>query len=248
MIKKHIKLFIISILSLLLAGACYKNNQVIEMKENDFLISKLWAHKTNDTAEAKRKKELFSGLEVDLYYSDYQKIIYVGHEAWDTITGLTFAAWLKALPSPEKTYYWLDMKNLNVNNANEIAEQIMYLTNKYEITSNVMVEHTDWQALKIIKEKGLKVILWVDNLYWWSEKDTIRWYDITKNKIESLQPEAISCEYRMFPLLNQSFPAENVFFWNTPIEDSVSNRNLTREMCLDTSVKVVLVDYESINQ
>ena len=35
------------------------------------------------------------------------------------------------------------------------------------------------------------------------------------------------------------------FFWNTPIEDSVKNKELTRQLCKDSLVKVVLVDYET---
>ncbi|MDD3281187.1 MAG: hypothetical protein PHC83_06410, partial [Bacteroidales bacterium] len=209
--------------------------------------SKVWAHKANDTADAQRKKELFAGLEVDLYYSEYQKTIYVGHDAYDTINEVSFEKWLNALSSPEKTYYWLDIKNLTIHNANEIAKQLVTLAKKHTITSNLMVEHTDCDALQIVKNSGLAVILWVDNLYWWDKKDTMQWYNITKEKINALQPHAISCEYRMYPLLTKSFPTQNVHFWNTPIEDSLSNRALTREMCLDTSVKVVLVDYESVN-
>lgn len=237
------KISYISVFLLFTIAACSLKDNEIRTENFDYPDSKVWAHQANDTADAKYKKELFAGLEVDLYYSEYQKIIYVGHEAWDTINELTFDTWLHVLPSPEKTYYWLDIKNLTINNAKEIAEQVVSLTEKYAITRNVMVEHTDWEALQIVKNKGLAVILWVDNLYWWDKKDTIRWYEMTKEKIKSLQPHAISCEYRMYPLLTQSFPSLNVHFWNTPIEDSISNRELTRKMCMDTSVKVVLVDY-----
>lgn len=241
------KITLISTLLFFFFIACNNDNTEIYSEKFAYPSSKIWAHKANDTADAQRKKELFAGLEVDLYYSEYQKTIFVGHDAWDTINGLSFETWLNALSSPEKTYYWLDIKNLTTHNANEIAKQLVTLAKKHAITSNLMVEHTDCDALQIVKNSGLAVILWVDNLYWWDKKDTMQWYKITKEKINALHPHAISCEYRMYPLLTKSFPAQNVHFWNTPIEDSLSNRALTHKMCLDTSVKVVLVDYESDN-
>ena len=64
-----------------------------------------------------------------------------------------------------------------------------------------------------------------------------------RSQIEELQPDAISCEYSMYPFLCDSFPEQNIHFWDTPKEFTPENVKFTKELCGNRSVKVVLVDY-----
>lgn len=208
------------------------------------LSDKFWAHKVDDTLSAQIKQQKFKGLEVDLVYSEYQDKIFVGHEMWDTCRLLTFEMWMDALSNQKDTKFWLDMKNVNEANAERISDIILSVTEKYGITQNVLVENPDWEALKIVKKKGLPVLLWVDNLYWWSDKDTVKWRRITKRHIKELQPNGISCEYRMYPLLTKTFPEQNIHFWHTPGEATPENLSFDRHLAKEKSVKVILVDYD----
>lgn len=219
-------------------------NESSTKKTFKYPASKLWAHRANDTAIAQTKKQVFDGLEVDVMYSAEDNELYIGHDEWDGMYKLTLEEWFAALPEPQKTCYWIDMKNLDTDNAEIIGSKILGITEKFKITDNVMVENTDCAALKIVKEKGLHVILWVYNMYWNDNHiDTATWQKNTKEQIDILEPDALSCEYRMYPLLPESFPEQNIHFWHTPAELNDANAELTRTLCRNKSVKVVLVDY-----
>ena len=64
-----------------------------------------------------------------------------------------------------------------------------------------------------------------------------------RKQIDVLHPDAISCEYTMFPLLCDSFPEQNVHFWDTPKDYTPENVEFTKKICDRPNVKVVLVDY-----
>lgn len=61
------ELLIISICFLYLA--CGSSDKMIQPTVFEYPESKLWAHRVNDTCEAKIRKNEFVGLELDLYYS-----------------------------------------------------------------------------------------------------------------------------------------------------------------------------------
>ncbi len=204
---------------------------------------KMWAHRVNDTITLQQKELLFDGIETDIYYSSSSNEIFVCHNDEDTINGLTLNMWFDALKEPQNHYYWLDVKNLTYQNADLIAEQILKITQKHNIKNKIFVESYNTYALKKVKRNDFRTLLWVENLNW-KDIDTSTWYAITKKAIDSVQPNAISCEYGMFPLLCDTFPDIDVHFWHTPANESTENITFTKEMCDKKNVKVVLVDYE----
>lgn len=204
---------------------------------------KMWAHRVNDTITLKQKELLFDGIETDIYYSCSSNEIFVCHNDEDTINGLTLNMWFDALKEPQKHYYWLDVKNLTYQNADIIAEHILQITHKHKIKNKIFVESYNSPALRKVKRNNIRTLLWVENLNW-KDIDTSAWYAITRKAIDSVQPNAISCEYGMFPLLCDTFPDIDVHFWHTPANESTENIAFTKEMCDKKNVKVVLVDYE----
>ena len=205
--------------------------------------SKLWAHRVNDTINAQHKKNIFAGLEVDVRYSPRSQEFYVGHDEKDTINKLTLKQWFEAIDDPEQICYWIDLKTLDEEYAEEIGNKLLELFSQYNIIEKAFVENPSWKGLKILKRKGLHVLLWVDNIIW-SDLDSVSIIKSIRTKVQNLAPDAISCEYHMFPLLTDSFPDVNVHFWHTQIEQNEENIEHTRKMCRNKSVKVVLVDYD----
>lgn len=204
--------------------------------------SKIWAHKANDTTIAKCKRIFFDGLEVDAMYSEASDILYVGHDECDTINKLTLDQWFSSLQNPHNTYYWVDMKNLNESNADKILIAFNAIAQKYGIKDVMYIESPYYKALKTLKNDSFNVILWVDNLYS-KEMDTTTWFNLTKSRIEYLSPDAISCDAGMFSMLTGYFPEQNIHLWQTPADYSEANAEITRKLCRNKSVKVVLVDY-----
>ena len=226
------------ILALILLASCAKT----PFSAFQYPESKVWAHGVNDTLIAQQKSQLFDGLELDVNYSEYQDQIFIGHELYDTINRLTLDSWFAAHPDPQRNCYWIDMKKLTQNNACRIATILLDIANRYGVREKMMVEHTDDKALKVLKDSGLYVILWVENSYWTQTPDD-QWKQHTQQQIDFLHPDALSCEYRMHPLLTKSFPHQNIHYWDTPREYNDTNVAHTRKLLRERAVKVVLVDY-----
>ncbi|MBR3413046.1 MAG: hypothetical protein IKG81_10210 [Bacteroidales bacterium] len=204
--------------------------------------SKIWAHGVSWVWSGREAEAHFEGMEVDLNYSEYQDQLFMGHELYDTIRGLTFEAWLDSLYHPDSNYYWLDMKNLTPENASRISHHILLAARRHNIKQHVMVESEDLRALQIVKDSGLRVIFWVEN-NWWTGSSNKHWANKLRQQIDSLHPDALSGDYHMFPLLADSFPTENIHIWDTPREYNDSNVAHSRLIAQHPSVRVVLVDY-----
>lgn len=205
--------------------------------------SKVWAHKVNDTATAREKSKKFAGLEIDAIYSNYQDKIFVGHNPGDTANNLQIDDWFNYVENPSQKCFWIDMKNLDGQNAKPISKILHDIMEKHNMTDNIFVESPDVNALKTIKHSGLRVILWTENPVW-NKIDTATWIENTKGKIKELDPDAISNEAEMYELLTENFPDQNIHLWQTPAKYNDSNASRTRMMCNNKSVKVVLVDYD----
>ncbi len=205
--------------------------------------SKQWAHRANDTTVAKEKSKHFNGLEVDVYYSEYQNKIFVGHNIEDTANNLQLDKWFDAIDNPAKKYFWIDFKNLSSKNADKAADIICSIMESKGMKDNLFVESGDSKALKKIKKYGLRVILWTENLQW-NNVDTATWITDTERIIEELAPDAISNEDAMGELLIDHFPEQNIHLWQTPTEQKEKSNQRIIDLCNNNSVKVVLVDHD----
>lgn len=209
---------------------------------------KVWAHRVNNLDEIAIKQQKFMGLEVDLIFSNANNTLYVGHYLVDSSNRVLFTDWLSCFTEKKRknSYYWLDMKNINYDNSEKISILLNEITEKYKIKDRVWVESYDWKALETVKKHGFQVLLWIENLHWRSDLDTLQWFQMTQETINLLEPDGISCMFVMYPLLTDMFPDENIFFWHTPADYTPENVALTQQLCREKSVKAVLVDYSNI--
>lgn len=223
---------------LCLASCCRNDN----LPPYHYPESKYWAHCVSSVELGRQRAPLFDGLEVDMNYSAWQDQLFMGHELWDTIKGLTFDMWLDSLPQPVRNHLWLDLKNLSPDNASRVAHRILDAARRHGIQDRVMVEHRDAKALLALKDSGIHVILWVDNPYWSgsSEEDFL---DYTKRQLKLIHPDAISGDYHNFPRLTEAFPEQNIHIWDTPREYNDTNVAHSQAIAATPSVRVVLVDY-----
>lgn len=240
------KILFISLAVSLLISCSGDNSTQETIKPFDYPESKIWKHGVYSKWEAQKLEGIFDGLEVDVIYSQEKNDIYVGRVVADTSKNLPLDEWLSMLKEPDKMSYWVDFKNLNANNAEKALTVFENLVYKYNLKDKFFIESRDIDALKIAKGKDYHVMLWVENLHYWknpSKKDTLYVMNMIRSQINDLQPSAISCEYTMFPLLCDTFPEQNIHFWDTPKKYTPENVEFTKKLCENPSVKVVLVDY-----
>jgi hypothetical protein len=204
---------------------------------------KIWAHRANSPEMANQKKRYFHGIEVDLVFDKATGELFVSHDIEGSNTKLTFRQYLQQVRKPGKINYWLDVKNLYENPC-AICDTIMQLADYYKFTEKFFVESWDIEALKIAKTKGVSTSLWVENVYDSPQIDTLMWFGKVKRFVDYCNPDALSAEYRMRPFLNEFFPTIPINLWQTPAELNDENAEITREICRDPHVKVLLVDYD----
>lgn len=209
--------------------------------------SKIWKHGVYSKYDAAKYENVFDGLEVDIVYSSKKDNLFIGRVEDDANKGVLFDDWLAVLNNPSKLKYWIDFKNLSKDNCDNAIACLDKIVVKYLIKNNVFVENQDIDALQHAKNQGFHVILWVDNLHYWksphTKNDSISICKTIRNKINSLHPDAISCEFTAYPMLCDSFPEQNIHFWDTPKDFTDENVRHTQKLCRNKSVKVVLVDY-----
>lgn len=218
-----------------------------EHHEFSYPNSKVWKHGVYSATEAQKLAKNFDGLEVDLVYSKKYDNIFIGRQEDDAEKGNTFDNWLSMIKRPNKKHYWIDFKNLSTENAEAALQRLDTILTRHEvIKQNFMIESQDVNTLEIVKNFNYATILWVDNIYYWRSKthaDSVSICKIIRHKINTLHPDAISCEYTAYPMLCDSFPDQNIHFWDTPKEYNEENVKFTQELCHRENVKVVLVDY-----
>lgn len=208
--------------------------------------SKVWKHGVYSKHDAEKYENAFDGLEVDVIYSPEKDNIYVGRVVADTSKNLTLDEWLSVLREPDEMHYWIDFKNLSESNVEQALNVLNNLDEKYGFKKNAFVESKKLEVLKVVKENGFRTLLWVENIKYWKRKehkDSVYLAKLIRSQIEELKPDAISCEYSMYPFLCDSFPEQNIHFWDTPKEFTTENVEFTKELCGNKSVKAVLVDY-----
>ncbi len=217
-----------------------------EKKPYKYPKSKLWKHGVYSKYQAKELERVFDGMEVDVIYSPEKNNIYVGRVLADTSKNQTLDDWFSILRRPKRLSYWIDFKNLNADNAEQAFLVFDNLVCKYKLRNKFFIESQDVLALKLANERKYHTMLWVENLHYWGKKDyrdTLFVLNEIRSQITELHPDAISCEYTMFPLLCDTFPEQNIHFWDTPKKYTPENVEFTKKLCENPSVKVVLVDY-----
>jgi hypothetical protein len=242
----RVYLFILS-LFFLLTGC---NHTPVENSniENNFSFSphKIWAHRVNTIEEVEKKHQLFEGMEIDLIYSKSINNFYVAHNEKDTLRGILLEDWIAHITKPEKNWYWLDLKNLNKKNAEAIAALLVKTLNRYGIFDKTICESKDIKGLVTLKKNGLAVSYWIDSDVSLRKitGNTI-WKKRIEKNIASLKPDALSSFDWMHPLLDVSFPNENILYWHFPENENAENIEFLKQLCRVPNVKVVLVDYDA---
>lgn len=202
--------------------------------------SKIWAHRVNDTADARARSRTFAGIEVDLMYSAAQDRLFVGHDEADTANNLTFKQFTDALANRDSVRYWLDVKNLTQENAAAVCRHIREALPGAE--RQAFVESWSARGIRAAGEQGLRTMLWVSNPDWDNEPRG-RWKERTDANIALARPDALSSYWQMHPLLQESYPDRDLHLWHTPAAHTPQNEAVTRRLCADPRVRIVLVDY-----
>ncbi len=245
MIKPINKYVIGVILSLVVLYFLYKYSPY----KLDYIghYDKIWAHRVDDEIKLKSAITYFKGVEVDLVYDSENKYLDVGHPPVKSI-GLSFDTYLSNLTS-KKPFIWLDIKNLNSTNAEEIYLLLEKLCKKHHYSKNKFLIETRYpNALPIFTKNNFICSYYLPYNMHKKEKSELQNTIFHINEILKLQPSiGISAAYKDYDILQKNFPKKNKYIW---ITEGTMNRkfSLTRKILNDSTVKVVLISYQTLKK
>lgn len=209
-----------------------------------FYDEKIWAHRVNSTEKLSSALKYYNGVELDLVYNEKLNVLDVNHPPTESIN-LSFENYLKTLNDDQQPYLWLDIKNLEQENAHVIFNRLQSLFgNRAYPIAKVLIETRFPEALPIFTEAGYLTSYYLPyDLISKSSKNLNK--EILKiSKVLKNQPKiGISTNYIDYQIIRNHFPEKTKYIW--ALVSSINKSFLkTRAVLKDETVKVVLVNYK----
>lgn len=112
---------------------------------------KLWLHRCNSIEKMIEKEDRYDNIEVDLIYRG-DGIFDVTHDA-DTTFGLHVDPFFDDLGEGDD-HMWLDIKNINLDNCEEICDDLDSLCEVYTVEKDqLIIESNNWKALRELTDE-----------------------------------------------------------------------------------------------
>lgn len=242
MIKRLLKLVVIGVIGLLILVVYWYSPYKIE---GYGYYDKIWAHRANSIAKAQSALGAFKGIELDLVYDKASNAFDVNHPPAISIN-LSLETYLSNIPLSKEPYLWLDIKNLNANNAYLILKRLEVIFENYK-HSKVLVETVNPAALPIFDRSGFITSYYLPyGLCLKDSKDLEETIALIKRNL-LLQPNlALSSDYQDYSIVSKYFPKRNKYFW--AIERPINSKyKAIRTVLKDTTVKALLLNYKTFN-
>ncbi|RFN59192.1 FAM151 family protein [Marixanthomonas ophiurae] len=241
--SKKVKIILFSILALVVLRYAYKFSPY----KIEFLghYDKVWAHRVNSTDKLNSATTFFKGIELDLVYQKQTNSFDVNHPPAESID-LTFADYLSTLKPDERPYLWLDIKNLNPENATSIHEKLISIFSSLSYPfETILVETKHPEALAIFQQSGFKTSYYLPYEMYKKDPQALKTAISTVKKFLATDTVfGISASYKDYEILKNHFPKRTKYIWATG-RCTVCDYTEIRELLNDTTVKVVLSTFRS---
>ncbi len=242
LIKKNL-LFKLLILSIFVFGIYYYFPYRVEFLGH---YDKVLAHRCNSVDRLNAALNYYKGVELDLVYYPKTNVLDVNHPPSES-TNLNFTTYMNGLISKEQPFIWLDIKNLNVDNASLIFEKITaILSAKNYKLNKVLIETRHPEALPIFTEAGFKTCYYLPKRLYLKSPNELKKYISRITKVLKKQPRiGISTDFQDYDIMNEYFPEREKYTWVLvfPINKHLL---ITKRILNDPMVKIVLTKYNSL--
>jgi len=240
---KHILIIALACIFLLYVAAFFSDRTLLFLFKD-----KIRAHKTNNIAQLKKAKQVFSGVELDVVFFSSKNDFDVNHPP-DKSIGLWLTKYFRSQEKPADFNYWLDFKNLDGNNEVQSANKLDSISSLFKINnSNIIVESIHPEFLNSFLNKGFLTSYYLPAGLNALDPDSL---NVVLKKISgnivSFGNLYISAEYLDYPILKKYFPDTKKLIWFSTYGSmkKVSARILLYEILLDKNVDVLLIPFES---
>lgn len=209
--------------------------------------SVLWRHQVNSIEKLKHYSKVFKGIEFDAVYYMERNEFEVEHDP-DPNSKVLLTDYLNSIAPIDSIYFWMDLKNLTIENADSMKNCLLSVFNQFGIKERVICESHHDVPLKTLHEGGIKTSYWIPHFPYSSDQGKLEPYQQDHlNKVNEILKDcphnAISASYEMFPFINDYLSDCTTHLWTNGLitED---DKTKIREFASHTYVKVILIDYE----
>jgi len=203
----------------------------------------VWLHRVNTTGKAQHFQNLYSGFELDVYYDTTAGTFIVKHDPGDTTT-LTLRTWLGSITHPENLGYWLDFKNLCMENRQNARDELLRIRQEFNLTSHLIIVECGYPpALAPFDTLNFRISFYIP----WTDPSGITpgeeevWKDYVQDQVTATGIGTISGYSFQHDLMQKYFPDMNKLQWYLDSYDKVLQDSVITLMRKDPRVEVLLV-------
>ena len=207
---------------------------------------KVWAHQVNSIEKLNSALNYFDGIELDLVYNSKKNLFDVNHPPTTSI-GLNFEDYLNEIEKNHFPYIWLDIKNINKENAKPILKKLLllFIAKNYPL-NKVLIESKKANELLIFEKEGFKTSYYLPNNLYYIDSLSLSTSILEIKKIIKTQPNiALSTSLKNYNIIKKEFPKHTKYIWAI-VKPLHFHHFKIRKILKDKSVKVVLLKYNVI--
>ncbi|MDD5569592.1 MAG: hypothetical protein PHD97_00375 [Bacteroidales bacterium] len=199
-----------------------------------------WVHRVNSIERYFEICEKYNGIEIDVNF-DSEKNCFDVYHAPKSSVNLCLEEMLKNVKNPEKTFYWLDFKNLDSTNYIPALNNLNSICEKLKIKNNLIVESSNPVILSHFTDSGFytSYYIFTFNPYALSDSVANYYYEKVCAILDKSRVCAIS-GYAQQLVFMKHFPGYDFLLWNLESNKFWSNIFNKRYKSIK-NVKVILV-------
>lgn len=207
---------------------------------------KIWAHKVNTSEKLKNAKEHFPGIELDVMFMTKENDFDVNHPP-DKSIGLSLSEYFKSNYTCSNLKYWIDFKNLSLENEYHSLYILDSLTSLHKIDkANIIVESGNPELLISFRNKGYLTSYYLPNgLHKLNNKMQKSEIEKIQQNLSSFSNNYISTDYKDYSLIKKHFNQTKLLIWFTHYSsvNKIKSRILLYQIVSDKNVDVLLLPY-----
>lgn len=218
----------------------------ISVPEFPNFSQRIGIHRVNGIERLNEVQKTFNAFEIDAVF--HNGTFDIHHPPAPSIH-LSLRTFLEEVYLPNMSYIWLDLKNLNEHNKDQILETLNTLMQIFPIKNRLIVETTEVQLILDLNKAGYITSYYLPNLSLLSDEEVT--LEVTKiaHNLNTYKPNAISQSFENYEIMNTYFKYYNKLIWALQV-DADNNKQLKsieKILGADKSIKACLIDMQTKN-
>ncbi len=214
-------------------NSAYYNHKIFSLNG----VEKIFPHRVNSMERFQYLYNEFSGFECDIIIDPVHNVFYIAHDP-EGISSLTWDHLLEK--DGQKKMFWLDVKNLTVENAGSFYRHIDLLDDKYDIKNRIIIESGNPVPLKQIADSGYLTSLYFPVI----DSSNTLYSDSSVSLYIANTGGLISQDVFWLNLMNKNYPDKKKMIWDISFCTSL-NSDLLKKYIADTTVLLSLINVKS---